>query len=244
MKRLFAALLVLALSLVPLSAYAGNDYADLTERTILRRGMRGDEVTRFQNALIRLGYLVGPADGFYGPETEDAVAAFQRRNGFAGQNGYSGVGTLFTQAVLYGDRNIPADVAGAITGTAGGQYSLKRGNVRTLGQLSAALTFTNEDIHSVEALCFVYWLSDAQGRVVNIGGQDYYVYLLRDANIAPGSGISFNAVLPATEKELARSTSLRFIVAEIAYTNGSVYVDYNAALAPYESDYFVAASWS
>ena len=244
MKRLFVALLVLALSLAPLTAFAGNDYANLTEQPILRRGMRGDAVTRFQNALIRLGYMSGPADGFFGPETEDAVAAFQRRNGFAGQSGYAGVGTLFTQAVLYGDRNIPASVAGGIAGSAGGQYSLKKGNVRTLGQFSAGLTFTNEDIHAVEALCFVYWLCDAQGRVVNIGSQDYYVYLLQGTSIAPGEAISFSAILPATEKELARATSLRFIVAEIAYTNGSVYVDYNAALAPYESDYYVAASWS
>lgn len=245
MKRFVSIVLTLLMCLLTaMPALAGNDYGGLSERPILRRGASGAEVTELQKALISKGYMDGPADGFYGPGTEDAVAAFQRRNGFSGLPGYAGVATLFTQAVLYGDRAMSAGSMGAISGSAGGQYSLRSGEVRTLGKLSNSLTFYNEDIHTVEALCFIYWLSDSRGRVVSIDSQDYCTFLLSDLNVAPGAAVGINAVLPATEKELNRACSLRFIVAEIAYTNGSVYVDYNAALAPYESDFFEAAKWS
>ena len=245
MKRFIAALLAILLCLCRLTpALAGNDYDGLIERDILKRGAKGIGVTELQNALIKMGYMDGPSDGFYGPGTEDALAAFQRRNGFSGLPGYAGVATLFTQAVLFGDRSLSADAGAAIVSSAGGQYSLKNRGARTLGQLSSQLTFYNEDLHTVEALCLIYWLTDSRNRVVSINSKDYYTLLLYDINVPPGGVIDINAAPPATEKELARSCSLRFIVAEIAYSNGSVYVDYNAALAPYESDFFEAARWS
>ena len=50
--------------------------------------------------------------------------------------------------------------------------------------------------------------------------------------------------IPATDKELQRASSLRFIVAEISYVSGAVYVDYDASLAPYDGDYYLAAQWN
>lgn len=46
----------------------------------LRRGDRGSEVTRLQEALRSRGFNPGPVDGRYGAQTEDAVFKFQIRN--------------------------------------------------------------------------------------------------------------------------------------------------------------------
>ncbi|NEO03181.1 MAG: peptidoglycan-binding protein [Moorea sp. SIO3I7] len=46
----------------------------------LRRGDRGSEVTRLQEALRSRGFNPGPVDGSYGAQTEDAVFKFQIRN--------------------------------------------------------------------------------------------------------------------------------------------------------------------
>jgi hypothetical protein len=56
--------------------------------------MRGDDVRRVQQALIRDGVLRGAADGIFGPATHDAVVAFQRklraRNGAIAVDGIVG----------------------------------------------------------------------------------------------------------------------------------------------------------
>ena len=48
---------------------------------ILRVGVRGPEVVRWQNFLIGKGLLRGKADGVFGPVTASATRAFQRANG-------------------------------------------------------------------------------------------------------------------------------------------------------------------
>lgn len=55
----------------------------------LRRGERGDAVAALQLALVDLGFAMPRStgggkqlpDGIFGPETEEAVKAFQRANG-------------------------------------------------------------------------------------------------------------------------------------------------------------------
>ena len=47
----------------------------------LQLGSRGDEVKAVQKRLKELGYLTGSADGVFGEKTEEAVKAFQKRNG-------------------------------------------------------------------------------------------------------------------------------------------------------------------
>ncbi len=49
--------------------------------SILKRGSRGEAVRQVQKRLIELGYLNGSADGIFGPMTEAAVRAFQRKAG-------------------------------------------------------------------------------------------------------------------------------------------------------------------
>ena len=50
--------------------------------TSLRRGSRGSVVKQVQTRLIQLGYLpAGSADGSFGPATEKAVLAYQRKAG-------------------------------------------------------------------------------------------------------------------------------------------------------------------
>ena len=49
--------------------------------SVLRQGRRGDTVRTVQNKLRRWGYYSGSVDGIYGPATERAVRAFQKKNG-------------------------------------------------------------------------------------------------------------------------------------------------------------------
>ena len=64
----------------------------------LRRNDSGTDVAQLQEALIKLGYLSGKADGNYGPATADAVTEFQKANGLSAD----GTAGEATQKVLYG----------------------------------------------------------------------------------------------------------------------------------------------
>lgn len=56
----------------------------------LYRGLTSPQVTVLQNMLIKLGYSIGgPATGYFGVRTEDAVKAFQRSEGIASYYGNS-----------------------------------------------------------------------------------------------------------------------------------------------------------
>ena len=90
MKRLISIFLVLALLVctIPAQAAAGT----------LRRGSKGREVTKLQNALKGLGYYTMAVDGKYGKGTEAAVKAYQKKNGLAAD----GIAGPKTQGKLYG----------------------------------------------------------------------------------------------------------------------------------------------
>ena len=66
---------------------------DSTTASSLKKGSTGSEVRKMQKRLIELGYLSGSADGDFGDATEDAVKAFQRRNGLT-VDGKAGTATL------------------------------------------------------------------------------------------------------------------------------------------------------
>lgn len=72
MKKICA--LLLALVLLSTVAFA-------EEFSPLQRGSRGEEVVKMQEQLKVLGFLMGSADGIFGPNTENAVKAFQEKNG-------------------------------------------------------------------------------------------------------------------------------------------------------------------
>ena len=59
----------------------------------LRLNDRNDRVRVLQQALIRLNYLSGKADGIFGPKTRDAVVAFQQKNNLS-VDGLAGKKTL------------------------------------------------------------------------------------------------------------------------------------------------------
>jgi peptidoglycan hydrolase-like protein with peptidoglycan-binding domain len=59
---------------------------------ILRLGNRGSEVRRLQEVLKKLGFLSGDVDGDFGPTTETAVKAAQKRYGLEA-DGVAGGGT-------------------------------------------------------------------------------------------------------------------------------------------------------
>ena len=73
-RKIIALLLAAAVFLAPLSSFAAY------KPTTLQHGMRGDAVKEIQEALIKLGYLKGPADGVFGNKTENAVRKFQKKN--------------------------------------------------------------------------------------------------------------------------------------------------------------------
>lgn len=63
----------------------------------LRYGMSGAEVSELQQALIDQSYLSGKADGIFGNATENAVRAFQKKNGLV----VDGLAGEKTQKLLY-----------------------------------------------------------------------------------------------------------------------------------------------
>ncbi len=100
LKRLISALLILTLILACTPA-------SLAET--LRKGSRGSEVTKLQEALKELGLYTGKADGVYGRATEQAVKAFQRKNGLKA-DGVAGPKTL---KKLFGNGGATPDVSPA-----------------------------------------------------------------------------------------------------------------------------------
>ncbi len=56
-------------------AYSGQ--AKLPAHPMLQDGSSGEEVTRLQQRLHKLGFMIGSADGSYGPATERAVESLQ-----------------------------------------------------------------------------------------------------------------------------------------------------------------------
>ena len=102
LKRLISVILVLSLVLAGMSvAFADS----------LRIGSRGDEVTKLQKALQKLGLYSMKVDGVYGQGTFAAVQAFQKKYGLKA-DGIAGAKTL---AKLYGSAetsSAPAAEAG------------------------------------------------------------------------------------------------------------------------------------
>ncbi len=108
----------------------------------LRRGDTGAEVERLQAALMALGYELPQygADGDFGPETERALAAFQRDRDLAA----SGVATEDTLAALYGEPGGAKEKDGdsaqprALVRITAGAANLRLGNGTQFSQAAAA----------------------------------------------------------------------------------------------------------
>jgi peptidoglycan hydrolase-like protein with peptidoglycan-binding domain len=85
---------------------------------LLKRGSRGEDVRRLQEALKRLGFDPGPIDGIFGPKTEAAVKAFQKKYGLV-VDGIVGPQTWAKINELLNSRSSSSTGSGTTGGTSG-----------------------------------------------------------------------------------------------------------------------------
>ena len=110
LKRLISILLVIALA----SACVSTALA-----ATLRKGSKGSEVTRLQNALKALGYYSLKVDGIYGKGTVAAVKAYQKTAGLK----TDGIAGPQTQGQLYADGTASAQETAPTAASAAAQAS-------------------------------------------------------------------------------------------------------------------------
>ena len=234
MKRFLACILtVILICATPLtaSASAGPVYSFSGTCYDMGRGRNNNSynVKKLQQALKNCGYLSGSVDGVYGKQTKAAVAEFQRKNGVHGVSGYSGIATTFTQALLYGDSTFSAWIKYKRSTSYYGNYSVynydmsrRYGNTGTM-----RLKVKNDSYGTVSAVRLIYWLEDSNYNHVNLGGYyswDTYKYNLY---LKHGDSVEFSVDFTPYSSEWNKARKLCCIVAEIAYSSGEVYVNYN-----------------
>ncbi len=128
-KYFCRAVLLLFILSVPLrTAFAMSD------GFVLKKEMKGDQVTRLQDDLKQLGFFCRDSTGYYGDITEAAVSAFQKKYGLAA-DGKAGENTLNKiNSVLGIEKSMPVFKKGMnspeVTGL---QRSLKQLGFFTLG---------------------------------------------------------------------------------------------------------------
>ena len=201
----------------------------------MKRGARGDDVARVQQRLIELGYLNDRADGAYGPKTAAAVKEFQRINGIHGDSGYAGVATGFTQARLFSNDAKSAWSSTMLRLDYNGNYEVRGYQMKSAGGNSAEISFTfvNKEFADVTAVKCIYWLEDYYGNLVTVGGYDFHDFFLYNTSINYNDTLDMSTTFTPTSSEWSRAGYLRMIVAEIAYSDGEVYItcdpstDYN-----------------
>lgn len=246
MKRIVSLFLALVFvfTLIPAAAHAATiDYSVLEGRDILRGGSSGTVVTNLQKALVELGYLSSKPDGIYGEKTEDAVKAFQRKNGFAGVIGYGGVATMFTQGAIYGKKPIPAWSKESVDNNVSGEFEVSNFSMKYSAYLDGTVSFTNKETQHVTGICLYCWLVDDDNYVVPCNGYDYWMYWYPNVDFAKDSTWELSFSLNPSSKEMSRASSVRFIIGELAYDDGSVYINFDASEQPYYSTNYVLDRW-
>lgn len=100
MKRVICAIMVIAMVLVPVFAFA--EYAPL------EKGAKGEAVSELQTRLKELGFYSIAIDGDYGNGTVNAIKAFEEYNGLP----QTGIASVELQALLFSDeaKGIPTPV--------------------------------------------------------------------------------------------------------------------------------------
>ncbi len=247
MKRIISILLALTMmfSMTASALATGFDYSALKGTYVLKNGDSGSRVKRLQQALIDWGYLPkGSADGAYGDRTEAAVKEFQRKNGFAGEVGYAGVATMFTQAALFGYDAYGANSSYRLSNNATGDYTIYSCNLKYSTFLDASFNFVNEDSNkTVEAICVYWWMADKNNNLVKIDGYNYWMSWRYGWSLGPGQSKVVTSSIDPKSSELNKACSLRFIIGEIAYTTGEVCVLFNASKEPYRNANYICGTW-
>ena len=236
MKKLICILVVLSMLLLP-CAYASNNYNAISGCDIQRRGSKGNNVRQIQQALINLGFLSGPVDGSYGPNTESAVRNFQFFNGIT----QSGVATMFTQAKLYSGIAIPAWDNATSFSPVSGAYGVRNSDGRSWAQnqVTVSFDFVNQDLNNVEAICIYYWLADSRNNLVKMNGYEYWMQWYNGMNIPYNGTKTASLTINMSSSEWRKMDTVRCVVGEIAYTNGSVAVTMNPYGKPYENSNYI-----
>lgn len=240
MKRRLSAIFIALLMIVmtpcmALAASSGGLYNFSGIGFDTKNGASSDLVTRIQNRLIDLGYLSGSADGKYGPKTAAAVKEFQRKNGIHGESGYAGVATTFTQARLFADDVHTASSSYLLRLDYNGNFAVRNYQTSYEGgrTMTLSFTFVNQENATVEAVKFIYWLEDYNGRLVQIGGYNWWEQHYYGLSIGYNETTELSATFTPTSSEWSKAGQLRMMVAEIAYSDGEVYItcdpstDYN-----------------
>ena len=236
MKRLPSLIIVLALLLLP-CAYASGNYDAISGCDIQRRGSKGNNVRKIQQALINLGYLSGPVDGSYGPNTESAVRNFQYRNGIT----QSGVATMFTQAKLYAYNAVPYWDNATSFSPVSGSYGVRNTDGRSWAQnqVTVSFDFVNQDLNNVEAICIYYWLADSRNNLVKMNGYEYWMQWYNGMNLKYQGTKTASLTINMSSSEWRKLDTVRCVVGEIAYTNGSVAMTMNPYSRPYENSNYI-----
>ena len=131
-----------------------------------------NKITAIQNALIRLGYNVGPtgADGKYGTNTMAAVKKYQRDNGIK-QTGFVG-------DVTAGKLGVPSMASGASKTTTGGktQFTPAPGKTNVQGNTGQSKVTTKDpsDINSYPACVRFGNPTKSRGGQWGIPGKNFY----------------------------------------------------------------------
>lgn len=230
-----AVLMIVMTPCVAMAAASGGLYEYSGIGFDTKNGASGDLVRKIQQRLIDLGYLSGSADGKYGPKTAAAVKEFQRKNGIHGESGYAGVATTFTQARLFSGDVHTAWSEYLLRLDYNGKYAIRNYGVRSQGGNTSRLscTFVNQENATVEAVKILYWLEDYNGRLVTLGGYNWWEYHTYGLKVGYNETVDITADFTPTSSEWSKAGQLRMMVGEIAYSDGEVYItcdpstDYN-----------------
>lgn len=112
---------------------------------VLKKGMRGDAVTKLQKDLQTLGYFSADATGYYGELTESAVKKLQKaynysQDGIAGEATFSLINELIDQKASSLSRG--GDSTGSVLkfGMRGDSVSALQKNLKSLGYMTVTPT--------------------------------------------------------------------------------------------------------
>ena len=141
----------------------------------LRIKDRNDRVKIMQQALIRLNYLSGKADGIFGNKTLDAVVAFQKANsltadGLAGKKTLKALETADKNGAKKGSSSAPVQEESAPS---------KSGSTSSSSSPSSSLTATGKNGSTIQLL---HWFNDIKPTLG--GGSKLLIY-------DPATGISW-----------------------------------------------------
>jgi len=141
------------------------------EANALTLGMSGDTVQKVQSKLRELGYLGAKATGYYGSDTEEAVKAFQKRNGLSvdGKAGRYTIQALFSgSAKAAASDYVPVEGSSSSSDSGSSSSSSSSGSTSSGGSLNAFISAAKSKLgcryvrggkgpNTFDCSGFVYW---------------------------------------------------------------------------------------